>query len=326
MNPSSPALPIQQVLKIQEDFWLPQASSTIAGHMDQAWYAVTVVAFIFAAIVFGAMGYIMWKYRRRTEYDTVSLIDHSFKIEAIWTIIPTIVVLVLFWIGAQGYIDASVPPGDSMEIKGTAAKWLWTFTHPNGYVESGELHVPKGKPVKVILSSRDVLHSFYIPEFRVKHDAIPGAYTSVWFEATRTGTSAIECTEYCGKDHSNMLAKLVIMEPADYDKWLDEVSNEGKKYASPAKWGESLYTKNACNTCHTLDGNKLVGPTFKGLFGRSEKTNKGAVTVDENYIRESILNPTAKVVDGYQPVMPPFQGALKDDQIDALIAFLKTVK
>ena len=308
-------------------FWLPRDASTLASRIDEAWFIVTIVAIVVGLIVYGAMGYILWKYRRRSPNDKVSTVDHNFRLEVIWTVLPTIAVIYLFWVGVQGFIDASVPPGDSMEIKATGAKWLWTFTHPTGYVESGELHVPKGRPVKVILSSKDVLHSFYIPEFRVKHDAIPGAYTSVWFEATRTGETVLECTEYCGTSHSDMLAKVHIMEAADYDKWLEDASNEGKKYKTPADWGKDLYTKNACNTCHSLDGTKVVGPTFKGVFGRSEKITGGAeITVDENYIRESILVPTAKVVDGFQPVMPAFQGVLKDEQIDALIAYIKTIK
>jgi cytochrome c oxidase subunit 2 len=232
----------------------------------------------------------------------------------------------LFWIGLQGYLDTQVAPGDAMEIRVTGAKWLWTFTYPTGYTTTGELRIPKGKPVKIILSAKDVIHSFYIPEFRVKKDAIPGAYTTLWFEATRTGETVLECTEYCGTGHSDMLAKVIMMEQTAFDQWLDDASNEGKNLA-PADYGKLLYTKAACNTCHSLDGTKVVGPTFKGLFGRSEDITGGAkVTADENYIRESILVPTAKVVNGFPPVMPAFQGVLNDKQIDALIAYIKTIK
>jgi cytochrome c oxidase subunit 2 len=213
-----------------------------------------------------------------------------------------------------------------MEIKVTGQKWFWSFDYPQGANTVNELTVPVGKPVKLLLSSRDVLHSFYVPNFRIKMDVLPNRYTVAWFEATAVGDYQIFCTEYCGKGHSEMLAKVKVLGEREFATWLESSAGMGEGM-SLEEFGAQLYKSRACVTCHTLDGVKLVGPSFKGVFGREETMTDGKrFTVDENYIRESILDPRAHIVNGYDPVMPTYQGILKDRQIDALIAFIKTLK
>lgn len=303
--------------------WLPRQLSTLAKDIDWAWnivYYLTVVLFIG---VVGAMTYFVWKYRRRGPNDKVSTVEHSTLIEVLWTVIPTIMVIGLFFVGWKGYLNASVAEAEALEIHALAKKWSWTFIYPNGVVTS-ELGVPKDRPVRILLSSQDVLHSFFIPEFRIKQDAVPGTYTSVWFRAIDTGETTLLCTEYCGTQHSDMLAKVIVMDEAKYQKWME--SKDDTNVPLP-ELGKKLYADRGCIGCHSTDGSKMSGPSFKGLFGRKEKiTGAGEVAVDENYLRESILQPAAKVVEGYPNVMPVFQGQLNDKQISALIEFIKTQK
>jgi cytochrome c oxidase subunit 2 len=310
-----------------QDFWLPRASSTIAKEIDYGWDVIFWICIIFFAIVVAAIGYFVWKYRRRGPDDKVSLVDHNLSIEVFWTAIPTVIVMWLFWIGFKGFINASVAPAESMEIRVLGEKWKWTFTYPNGASTYGELRVPKGRPVKLIMSSKDVIHSLFIPEFRVKNDVVPGLYTTLWFEATNTGETTLECTQYCGDNHSNMLAKVHMMEAPAFDQWLDGAGDEGKGL-SPAAFGKKIYAgKGGCVACHSLDGAPLTGPSWKGIWGRTETMTDGSqVKVDENYARESILEPASKIVKGFQPVMPPFKGVLNDKEIEALIAFMKEQK
>jgi cytochrome c oxidase subunit 2 len=307
-------------------FWLPRQSSSFASQYDAHWGLVSwVAAVLFILVVTLTLGFIV-VYRRRGNADKVSRVDHHFGLEVFWTVLPTVMLLYLFWVGFRGYVNAAVAPGEAFEISGTGEKWRWTFSYPNGTTTLNELRIPKGKPVKITLNSKDVIHSFFIPEFRVKQDAVPGTYTTVWFEATRAGETMLECTEYCGTGHSDMLAKVFMMEEKDWNDWLEKGSNEGKDLP-PADWGKKLYTKSSCETCHSNDGSPRTGPSFKGVFGRSETLSDGStVQVDENYIRESLMNPQAKVVKGYQPVMPTFKGLLNDKQVDALIAYLKSLK
>lgn len=218
--------------------------------------------------------------------------------------IPLIVVLALFAVGLKGYIHSAVAPAEAYEINATSEMYLWTFTYPNGTVSVNELALPKGRPVKLILSSKDILHSFYIPEFRVKQDVIPNSYTTLWFEPTDAKETTLLCTEYCGVGHSEMLAKVMIMEPAKFDEWLEKGGSGSD--LPPAELGQRLYSTRSCANCHSLDGTRVQGPTFKGVFGRVEQLADGTqVTVDENYIRESILNPQGKIVQASRRPCPP---------------------
>lgn len=309
-----------------EGFWLPRAASTQAANIDQGWWIVSWISLAFFVIVVTAMVYFIIRYRRRGPNDKVSKFDESVPLEIVWTSIPFGILMFLFVFGFKGYMNASVAPGDAFEVKVTAQKWSWTFTYPNGVTVAKELRVPINRPVRLVMSSRDVLHSFFIPEFRVKQDVVPSQYTTVWFQATVAGEHLIECTQYCGKDHSLMLGKVIVMGEKEFDDWL-ATGGDDSKGLTPAEYGKKLYVDQACSSCHTLDGKPSVGPTWKGLYGHEvHLEGGGTVKADENYIRESMLVPGAKIVQGFQNVMPPFKGVLNDKQIDALIAFIKEQK
>jgi len=249
----------------------------------------------------------------------------SVQIELSWTIIPLIIVMILFFIGMKGYLHMRVPPADALQVNVMGQKWSWSFTYPTGAVND-TLVVPVNTPVKLVMTSRDVLHSFFIPAFRTKADVIPNRYHSLWFQATRTGVFPVECTQYCGTNHSYMLTAVKVMEPEGYDEWLANASDPGKG-KTPAQFGEILYTKRGCNACHSLDGSKLVGPSWKGIWEKNETFADGSSgTVDAAYIRQSILEPNAKVVAGFQPVMPTYKGVLTDREIEAIAAYIATLK
>ncbi len=308
-----------------DSFWLPRAGSTLAREVDASFNLVYWVAVFFFLLVVGALVVFVVRYRRKVGAEVPRAPDHNTPIEIVWTAIPVAIVLVLFAVGFRVYLKSSVAPADAMEVSVTAERWMWTFTYPNGTVSVNELRVPRARPVKLILSSRDVIHSFFVPEMRVKKDAVPNSYTTLWFEATEAGESTIQCTEYCGAGHSSMLGKLIVQEDKDFDNWLE--SGGGDNKLPPAELGARLFAKMACNTCHTTDGLPKTGPTFKGIYGtRVELADGTSALVDENYIRESITSPAAKVVRGFQPVMPVFKGLLTQKQIDGLVAFIKEQK
>ncbi|MDI1445560.1 cytochrome c oxidase subunit II [Polyangium sp. 6x1] len=308
-------------------FWMPKQSSTIAEEIDTAYYIVYWLDVVMFVLLMGALAYFMYKYKRRGPKDKLSDVTHSTTLEISWTIIPSILVIALFFVGLKGWMKAMVAPGNALEIRTTAEMYMWTFTYPNGNVSVNELVVPKGQPVKLIMSSKDVLHSFFVPEFRVKQDVVPGTYTTVWFEATENRDTILFCTEYCGVGHSDMMAKVLVLDKPEYDQWQETGLKPGEKPLPPAELGKKLYATRSCNTCHSLDGSRIQGPTFKGVFGRTEQIADGSsIKVDENYIRESLLEPNKKVVQGYPAVMPTYKGLLKETDIDAIIAYLKTVQ
>ncbi len=306
--------------------WLPQQASTIAPDVDALFYFVYWISIFFLAVITFGVVYFAVKYRRRGKRDQLTTgPTGNHRLELTWSIIPTLIVLVMFGWGFKVYLRMNVIPKGAMEIKVTGYQWAWLFDYPHGFSVGKELVVPKDKPIKLLMSSKDVIHSFYVPAFRVKMDVLPNRYTSIWFQAPREGEYQIFCTEYCGKGHSEMLGTVKVVSQPDYEKWLEEqASNSGQP---PEVLGEKLFTTRACNTCHSTDGSKSVGPSWKGVFGSKEELASGeTIVVDENYVRESILNPHAKVVKGFNPVMPTFQGILKDKDIDALIAYMKTLK
>lgn len=307
-------------------FWLPKASSTTAHQVDWAWDIVYWISIAFFIGIIGALVVFSYRYRRRREGEKTSTVDHNTVLEVAWTVAPMLLLAVLFLVGLRGFANAHIAPAESLEIKVTAAKWFWTFTYPNGVTTTNEMVVPKDRPVKLIMSSQDVLHSFFVPEFRVKQDVVPGLYTTMWFQATEAKEVMVECAEYCGTSHSDMLGKVVIKSETDYRKWLED-ADKPPADKSPAEWGQILYTKKNCFTCHSTDGSRIQGPSFKGVFGKTETFESGAsATVDENYIRESLLDPNAKIVKGYPAVMPTYKGTIKDAEIDALVAYIKSLK
>lgn len=252
-------------------------------------------------------------------------ITHNTKLELIWTIIPLILVIMIFFWGFKSYLVAQVPPADAVEIQVTAQKWNWTFEYPDGNRALNELHIPLGKPVEFVMSSQDVIHDFYVPDMRVKHDILPNRYTEEWFTPTVAGKHHVECAEYCGKGHSDMAATIYVDNDADYQKWL-ETGGVDPKMPLP-ELGALLYESKGCATCHSIDGSKGTGPSWKGIYGTQQPLSDGtSVLADENYIRESIMVPGAKIVKGYENVMPVFQGLLRDRETNALIAYIKSLK
>jgi cytochrome c oxidase subunit II len=303
---------------------LPVQGSSYARQVDDLYIFLIWLSLFFFILIAGVAIYSMIKYRHKPG-DVTPHITHNTQLEVLWTTIPLVLCIFIFFWGFKGYLQASVPPGDAMEIQVTAQKWTWTFEYPDGNRAINELHVPLGKPVKFVMSSQDVLHDFFVPDMRVKNDVLPNRYSQVWFTPTVAGPHRITCAEYCGKGHSDMQAKIFVDNDADYQKWLE---TGGVDPNMPlAKLGELLYQSKGCATCHSLDGSKGQGPSWKGVFGTQQPVSNGtSVLADENYIRESILVPGAKVVKGYDNIMPVFQGLLRDREVNALIAFIKEQK
>jgi len=306
-------------------FWLPAQRSTFAAHTDAAFYLIFwICVFFFVLIVVLAL-WMLFKYRRRGDVIEVQpSAHHNMMLELTWSVIPLIIMLVIFVMGFRGYMDLHTAPQGAYEVQVTAQKWAWSFTYPNGY-EDPDLHVPVGVPVKLTMTSRDVIHSLYVPAFRTKQDVVPGRYTVEWFQAPVAGEYPIFCAEYCGTKHSQMQATVFVQPQAEFDAWLAKAGDYMKGLA-PADAGALVYKKKGCVQCHSIDGTRVVGPSFKGSFGTRRTFADGTSGVmDENYIRESVLTPRAKVVAGFDPVMPTFQGRLKEPEIAALIAYLKSL-
>ncbi len=306
---------------------MPPANSTIAGEVDALFYFIFYTAIVLFVLVMAFTTYFIIKYRRKGKRELTSGVAHNTKLEILWTVIPAILVIIVFVWGFKTYLRMNIAPADALEIKATGQKWFWVFDYPNGANSMNDLVVPAGKPVKLLMSSQDVIHSFFVPDFRVKMDVLPNRYTITWFEAINPGEYDIYCTEYCGKGHSEMLGKVKVLNEEDYEAWLAAAAVDIPEGMSLEEAGAQLYTSKACATCHSIDGSPGVAPSFLAKFGSKEALVDGSeVLVDENYVRESILNPQAKIVQGYQPVMPTYQGVLTDRQIDALIAYMKTLK
>ena len=304
------------------DFWLPEAASSIAPEVDGLFLFVTLVSAILLAGVTGAMLYFVFRYRRNHPGERPAPVEESRALEVSWIVIPTILVLLVFNWGFKSYVKMNVTPSGSYEIRVQAQQWNFLFQYPNG-VTSDTLYVPKGEEVKMKMSSADVLHGFFIPAFRVKYDILPNRYTSVWFKATEEGDYDLFCTEYCGTGHSDMNKVVRVVSQSEFDQWLEEAGTP-KDIPLP-KLGEQIYNRQGCNACHSLDGSQMTGPSFQGLYGSTDHAiSEGpSVTVDENYLRESILKPEAKIVQGYQNLMPGTYSNLSERKVTALIEFIK---
>lgn len=310
-------------------FWLPRGASTTAGRVDFLFYAINAIAIFFFFLIVTLLLYFVWKYRTRPGHTAQPSKDHNQKLEITWTVIPVCIVLWIFWQGFAGYLDIQTPPETAYEVQVLGQKWKWLFTYPNGVVDD-DLHVPPDEPVRLVMTSQDVIHSLYVPEFRIKRDAVPGRYEKEWFQALEPGEYQIFCAEYCGTSHSSMLAKVIVHRSRpEFEKWLADAGNFLDKLPPEKLWegGQKLYSQRGCKQCHSVDGTAGIGPSFKGIWGHSQVlSGGGSVVVEENYVRESILNPQAKVVLGFEPVMPTYQGRLKDKEITAIIEYLKTLK
>lgn len=310
----------------EKTFWLPKQSSTAAAGIDWVWDFIFWLSAIFFVIIVGLTVLFAIQYRARKGYATAKKhSNHNTVLELTWTIIPSILIIPIFWYGFKGYLDLTVPPANSYEVGVTAQRWTWLFTYPNGYVDQN-LHVPIDRPVRLVMQSEDVIHSFFVPNFRVKRDIVPGRYNIAWFEATEAGEHVIFCTEYCGTNHSDMLSKVIVHPSGEFEPWLEEASNFLEKLA-PAEAGEMLYNIRGCKQCHTIDGSIRIGPSFKGVWGTEHPLTDGSsITVEENYVRQSILDPASQVVAGYDAVMPTYKGRLKDTEITMIIEYIKSLQ
>lgn len=311
------------------DFILPPAKSTLANDVDVLFWFVHLSSLVLTIGILITIAYFLYKYRRKSENDVTPVITHNNKLEVTWSVIPLAICLVVFGWGYQTYVNMINAPDDAYEVNVTAQKWLWNFTYENGARSTGELHVPAGRPIKLVMSSNDVIHSFFVPDYRIKQDVVPGRYTETWFQVNEAGESIIFCTEYCGTGHSDMYGKVVVHEQEEFDTWLADNAGGGSQPSdlAPAEWGEQLAQEQACITCHSADGSDLTGPTWQGLFGSTRQFDDGSsAEADENYLRTSILEPSTDIVEGYQNVMPSYQGQLNDEQINAIIEYIKTLE
>lgn len=309
--------------------WIPEVASNLASKVDGVLWVITIMSVVFFVLITVLLVYFSIKYRRRSENDETPYITGSEPLEIIWTVIPSILLIVLFIYGYVVYMDLRTPPEDAVDINVVGKQWLWEFDYYNGKKTLNELYVEQNVPVRMVMRADDVLHSFFVPQFRVKQDILPGRYTQLWFTPTKVGTFDLFCAEYCGTGHSKMLAKVIVLSPEAYDIWENGAAVDDGAAVSgltPVELGEKIYKEKGCNACHSIDGSVVLGPSFKGLYGREVELVDGqTVTADENYIQESILEPQARMVKGFQPVMPSFKGILSEDDIAALIAYMKTL-
>lgn len=304
---------------------MPPAATATAGDVDTLFHFILGISAAFFLLIVGLMVLFVIRYHRGRAAQPAPSSSHNTALELVWTIIPLILVVVIFGWGVRVFLDINTVPADAYEVQVTGQKWKWLFTYPNGHVDEN-LHVPVHRPVRLVMTSEDVIHSFFVPAFRIKRDVLPGRYTKLWFEATTSGEFQAFCAEYCGSSHSDMLAKVVVHEPGGFEKWLEQEANVLAKLP-PAEAGARLYRIRGCAQCHSVDGKAGIGPTFLGLVGEQVPLQTGGpVTADENYIRESILDPQAKIVAGFQPVMPTYRGRLKDQEVTAVISYLKTLQ
>lgn len=299
---------------------MPEQASKFAMEVDLFYIALVLLTVVFSVGVAIAAFIFMVKYRRRSEGEIPEQIEGAMKLEILWTVIPFLISLGIFAWGAKLYYQMYSQPKESLEIFVTGKQWMWRAQHPDGQREINALHIPMGRRVKLTMTSEDVLHSYFIPAFRTKADVVPGRYTHTWFEATKPGTYHLFCAEYCGTQHSGMIGTVTVMEPAEYQAWLSGGTSE-----PPAQAGEKLFSSLSCNTCHLPDG-KGRGPKLNEIYGKTVKLNNGTtVAVDDAYIRESILIPSAKLVENYQAIMPSFQGQVSEEQIAQIIAYIKSI-
>lgn len=299
----------------------PEQASTFAPEVDHLLYFLLAVAIFFTLLIFGAIFYFAVRYRRRSDQELPHVLDGGLTLEIVWSVIPFGITMVMFTWGASVFFRESRPPDNALPIYVVGKQWMWKIQHLEGQREINELHIPLGRPVKLTLASEDVIHSFFVPAFRVKQDAVPGRYSTIWFEPTKAGKYHLFCAEYCGNRHSGMIGWIYVMEPQDYQNWL----TGGAAPGSLADAGAKLFQNLACANCHKADGTGRC-PTLVGLYGKTvQLSGGGSVKVDEAYIRESILQPAAKVVAGYQPIMPTFQGQVTEEGVLQLVEYVKSL-
>jgi cytochrome c oxidase subunit II len=316
----------------------PEQASTLAPQVDLLYFFLIGVSLFFGLLIATLLVVFAIRFRRRSTDEVPAPIHGSTPLELFWSLIPFGIAMFIFFWGAVLYFAMARPPDNAHEVFVVGKQWMWKIQHMEGRREINELHVPIGQAVKLTMTSEDVIHSFFVPAFRMKADVVPGRYTTTWFQATKVGEYHLFCSQYCGTDHSGMIGRIVVMEPADYEAWLGQSGPTAVAAAagamgaaqpaavSPVAAGEALFQQKACVTCHQAAGGAL-GPSLVGIYGKPVKLQDGSqVMVDDAYIRESILNPTAKLVAGFQPVMPTFQGQLSEEEVMQLIQYIKSLK
>jgi len=300
----------------------PEAASTIAGRVDALYFFLIALSAFFSLLIAGLIVFFAVRFHRRRPDAVGAQIEGGTVLEITWTVVPLLISMVIFVWGASVYFAMARPPDETLNIYVVGKQWMWKFQHLDGQREINELHVPVGRPIKLITTSEDVIHDFFVPAFRTKADVIPGRYVNIWFQPTKPGRYRLFCAEYCGTRHSGMIGEVVVMEPSEYQTWLSGGAPEG----SLASTGAKLFADLACNTCHRPDAQGR-GPVLEGLFGKTVRLQSGeTVTVDEAYVRESILIPAAKITAGFQPIMPTFQGLVTEEQLLALIEYVKSLR
>ncbi|WNG52032.1 cytochrome c oxidase subunit II [Archangium minus] len=345
--------------------FLPEQASTIAKDVDHLHYIIITTTMVAATLIFGTAAYFIIRFRRRSETEITPKVTGTFGWEALFVGLPLTTFLVWFFMGYHDFVRMQTPPPEAMDVYVVGKQWMWKFTYPEGPSSIGVLRVPVGKPVRLLLTSRDVIHSFYVPAFRIKQDAVPGAYTQTWFEVTKPGNYRVMCAEYCGLKHSEMWAEVVALSEQDYESWMRQ-QREGdlvtRRDATPsgperersllparqaalydpqeahgevmyaergslAERGERVAAEKGCLKCHTVDGTEHIGPTWVDLYMRRERLTTGeTVVADEAYLTESMMKPLVKLVAGYEPVMPSFQGQLEAAEVAALLEYIKTLR
>ncbi len=299
----------------------PDQASTMAARVDLLYFYLLTVSACFTVLITVTVIFFAVRYRR-SKHPYAVPIEGSTKLELAWSIIPLMIAMSMFVWAANIFFAMNRPPRGALEIYAVGKQWMWKFEHQGGQREINQLHVPVGRDVKLTMISQDVIHSMFFPAFRVKQDVLPNRYTTIWFRPTKVGSYHLFCAEYCGTKHSGMIGQVVVMEPAQYQAWLAGGAQGGSLVAS----GERLFRDLACDTCHRPDTGAR-GPDLAGLFGKPVKfTAGGAAVADETYIRESITNPAAKVIEGYQPIMPTFQGQVSEEGLLQLVAYIKSLQ
>jgi len=299
----------------------PPAASSISGDVDRLYLLLSGITAFFTVLIFSIIFVFMVKFRRRKDDETPVSTHTPLIVELTWTIIPSLICAVLFVWSAALYVQNGRPPASSTEIFVIGKQWMWHLQHPEGPREINELHVPVGVPIKLTMTSQDVIHDFYVPAFRIKKDVLPGRFTSLWFQATETGTYHLFCAQYCGTNHSEMIGWVYVMTPTDYANWLAG----GEKSESLAQLGERLFSQYGCDSCHVAEGNGQA-PSLVGVYGKPERLQNGETrVVDESLIEQAILTPNSVHLPNYKPVMPTYQGQIDQDQMLQLIAYVKSL-
>jgi cytochrome c oxidase subunit 2 len=304
--------------------YLPVEGTAIAGNIDTLMDFTVWVSIISFVVLIGAMVFFIYKYRRRTDNDKTAYITHNHFLEFLWSFIPLCIFIAIFYWGWAIFNENRQFPKDALEISVSGRQWAWDMTYANGRKATNELWVPVNTPVILNLTSVDVIHSFYVPAFRIKQDAVPGKRSKMWFESDRLGDYHMFCSEYCGTAHSGMIGTVRVVTRAEYETWL----KKDPASMTPSERGLDLYTSKGCVACHSLDGTVKVGPSWKGLWGSTLKHTDGSTAqFDDNYVRESLMQPQKEIVAGFQgAVMPSFQGQIKEEEINDIIEYMKTLK